>query len=60
MIAKPEIVNSDQGCQFTSDEWTGFLRENGLKISMAGKGRYTDNIYIERFWQSFKREEFFI
>jgi putative transposase len=58
--AKPEIVNSDQGCQFTSDEWIHFLRNQGIKISMTGKGRCTDNIYIERFWRSFKREEFYL
>lgn len=56
----PEIVNSDQGCQFTSDDWIDFLREWGIKISMTGKGRCTDNIYIERFWRSFKREEFYL
>jgi putative transposase len=56
----PEIVNSDQGCQFTSDDWIDFLREWDIKISMTGKGRCTDNIYIERFWRSFKREEFYL
>ncbi len=60
MIAKPEIVNSDQGCQFTSVDWIVFLRENEIKISMTGKGRCTDNIYIERFWRSFKQEEFYL
>jgi putative transposase len=58
--AQPEIINSDQGCQFTSDEWVHFLREWGVRISMTGKGRCTDNIYIERFWRSLKREEFFL
>ena len=48
--ATPEIINSDQGCQFTSDDWVGFLREYDIKISMTGKGRCTDNIYIDRFW----------
>lgn len=56
----PEIVNSDQGCQFTSDDWIDFLREWEIKISMTGKGRCIDNIYIERFWRSFKREEFYL
>jgi putative transposase len=60
IIAKPEIINSDQGCQFTSDDWVKFLPEHGIKISMTGKGRCTDNIYIERFWRSFKREEFYL
>jgi putative transposase len=58
--AEPEIINSDQGCQFTSDEWINFLREWGIKISMTGKGRCLDNVYIERFWRSFKREEFYL
>ena len=58
--AQPEIINSDQGCQFTSDDWIDFLREWEIKISMTGKGRCTDNIYIERFWRSFKREEFYL
>jgi putative transposase len=59
-VAKPEIVNSDQGSQFTSDDWIDFLREQDIKISMTGKGRCSDNIYIERFWRSFKREEFYL
>lgn len=59
-VAKPEIINSDQGCQFTSDEWVEYLREHGIKISMTGKGRCLDNVFIERFWRSFKREEFYL
>jgi putative transposase len=58
--AQPEIINSDQGCQFTSEEWITFLRDQNIKVSMTGKGRCTDNIYIERFWRSFKREEFYL
>jgi len=60
LMAKPTIINSDQGCQFTSEEWINFLREVGIRISMTGKGRCLDNIYIERFWRSFKREEFYL
>jgi len=60
IIGTPEIINSDQGCQFTSEDWVHFLLENSIKISMAGKGRCHDNIYIERFWRSFKREEFYL
>jgi putative transposase len=56
----PEIINSDQGCQFTSGEWIDFLREREIKISMTGKGRCHDNIFIERFWRSLKREEFYL
>ena len=58
--ALPEIINSDQGCQFTSEDWIHFLREWDIKISMTGKGRCLDNVYIERFWRSFKREEFYL
>jgi putative transposase len=58
--AEPEIINSDQGCQFTSEDWINFLREWNIKISMTGKGRCLDNVYIERFWRSFKREEFYL
>lgn len=58
--AHPEIINSDQGCQFTSDDWVHCLREWGIKISMTGKGRCLDNVYIERFWRSLKREEFYL
>lgn len=57
---QPIIVNSDQGCQFTSEDWVNFLKENEIKISMTGKGRCIDNIYIERFWRSFKQEEFYL
>lgn len=60
MTATPEIINSDQGCQFTSEEWIEFLREKGIRISMTGKGRCLDNVYIERFWRSVKREEFYL
>lgn len=59
-LGNPEIVNSDQGCQFTSDDWINFLCEWDIKISMTGKGRCTDNIYIERFWRNLKREEFYL
>jgi putative transposase len=58
--AIPGIINSDQGCQFTSDNWINFLQEWNIRISMTGKGRCTDNIYIERFWRSFKSEEFYL
>ena len=59
-IAKPEIINSDQGSQFTSDDWVKYLQAEKIKISMTGKGRCLDNIYIERFWRSFKQEEFYL
>lgn len=51
---KPEIINSDQGSQYTSAQWTQHLEKLEIKISMDGKGRATDNIWIERFWKSLK------
>jgi putative transposase len=54
MHGKPEIINSDQGSQYTSFEWTNFLEQEGVKISMDGKGRATDNAWIERFWKNLK------
>lgn len=56
--SKPEIINSDQGCQFTSDEWVNLLIQEQILISMDGKGRWADNIYIERFWRTIKYECF--
>jgi putative transposase len=54
---KPEIINSDQGSQFTSELWTNYIEaEIKIKISMDGKGRATDNIYIERLWRTVKRD----
>ena len=57
---KPDIMNTDQGCQFTSALWVEQLQEEGIKISMTGKGRCHDNIFIERFWRSFKQEAFYL
>ncbi len=56
----PEIFNSDQGCQFTSHEFVAILIDKGIKISMDGKGRVYDNIFIERLWRSLKQEEVYI
>lgn len=52
----PEIVNSDQGCQFTSDAWVAAIQQRGIKVSMDGKGRWADNVYIERLWRTIKYE----
>jgi putative transposase len=51
---KPEIINSDQGCQFTSEKHVNLLKDNNIKISMDGKNRAIDNIFIERFWRTIK------
>ncbi len=56
----PEIFNSDQGCQFTSEDFTDVLKDNGVKISMDGKGRWMDNVFIERLWRSLKYEEVYL
>lgn len=57
---KPEIFNTDQGCQFTSLEFTGLLKENGIQISMDGKGCWRDNVFVERLWKSIKYDEVYL
>lgn len=57
---KPEIFNTDQGCQFTSENFTGVLKANGIAISMDGRGRALDNIFVERLWRSVKYEEVYL
>ena len=57
---KPEIFNTDQGTQFTSEAFTGLLEQSGIKISMDGKGSYRDNIFIERLWRTVKYEEVYL
>jgi transposase InsO family protein len=57
---KPEIFNTDQGCQFTSSEFTGVPERGGITISMDGKGRCMDNIFVERLWRSMKYEEVYL
>ncbi len=56
----PEIFNTDQGSQFTSDEWIKVLKDAGVAISMDGKGRWIDNVFIERLWRSVKYEEVYL
>jgi putative transposase len=56
----PEIFNTDQGAQFTSQAFTGVLDQHGIRISMDGKGRWVDNVFIERFWRSLKYEEVYL
>jgi len=56
----PEIFNSDQGSQFTSEAFTSVLKAAGAKISMDGKGRWIDNVFIERLWRSVKYEEVYL
>ena len=56
----PEIFNTDQGCQFTSLEFTGLLKDHGIQISMDGKGCWRDNVCVERLWKSLKYEEVYL
>jgi len=57
---KPEIINTDQGSQYTSEEFSGFVLKSGIKLSMDGKGRATDNAFIERLWRSVKYEKIYL
>jgi putative transposase len=52
----PKIINSDQGSQYTTKNWKELLNKNNIQISMDGKGRCKDNIWIERFWRTIKQE----
>lgn len=58
--ACPEIMNTDQGSQFTSDDWIDFLRSRGISISMDGRGAWRDNVVVERFWRSVKYEDIYL
>jgi putative transposase len=55
-VARPEIFNSDQGAQFTSLDFTGRLASAGIQISMDGRGRALDNVFVERLWRTVKYE----
>ena len=59
-FGRPEIFNTDQGSQFTSAIFTDTLRAAGIKISMDGRGRWMDNVFIERLWRSLKYEEVYL
>ncbi|CAB4242583.1 Integrase [Methylacidimicrobium sp. AP8] len=60
LYGKPEIFNSDQGSQFTSATFTGMLKGAGIAISMDGRGRALDNIFVERLWRSLKHEDVYL
>ena len=57
---RPDIFNTDQGAQFTSEAFTGLLEKHGIKVSMDGKGSYNDNLFIERLWRTVKYEEVYL
>ena len=56
----PEILNTDQGSQYTSTSFTSLLKSNEIQISMNGKGRCIDNVWVERLWRSVKREDVYL
>ena len=56
----PEIFNTDQGAQFTSEAFTDVLKTHGVTISMDGKGRWLDNVFVERLWRSVKYEDIYL
>ncbi len=60
MNEKPEIFNTDQGSQFTSEAFTARLKQEGILISMDGRGRWRDNVFVERIWKSIKYEEVYL
>jgi len=59
-FGKPAIFNTDQGSQFTSESFTEKLLNNGIQVSMDGKGRWVDNVFVERLWRSLKYEEVYL
>ncbi|HEY0425832.1 MAG TPA: IS3 family transposase [Rhodopila sp.] len=59
-FGRPDIFNTDQGSQFTSDDFIGVLKRDQIKISMDGKGRCMDNVFVERLWRSLKYEEIYL
>jgi len=60
LFGAPEIFNTDPGAQFTSEAFTGVLKDHGIQISMDGKGRWVDNVFVERLWRSVKYEDVYL
>ena len=60
MHGAPEIINSDQGSQYTSPTWINYLEAQGIRISMDSKGRAIDNVWIERFWKNIKYNHIYL
>ncbi len=59
-LGDPDLFNTDQGCQFTRSDFTGHLERRNIRISMDGRGRALDNIFVERFWRSVKYEDIYL
>ena len=60
LYGPPEIINTDQGCHFTSEQWRECVQTAGIRISMDGRGRWLDNVVIERFWRTIKYEDIYL
>jgi putative transposase len=60
LYGRPDILNTDQGSQFTSADFTGLLEANGIRVSMDGKGCWRDNVFVERLWRTIKYEEVYL
>lgn len=60
MYGAPQIINTDQGCHFTSEQWRECVQESGIQMSMDGRGRWIDNVVIERFWRTIKYEDIYL
>lgn len=60
LYGRPEVFNSDQGAQFTADAFTSVLKREGITISMDGRGRAFDNIFVERLWRTVKYEDVYL
>ncbi len=60
LYRSPEIINTDQGCHFTSEQWRKSVQTAGIRISMDGRGRWLDNVVIERFWRTIKYEDIYL
>lgn len=60
LYGTPQIFNTDQGSQFTSDEFVGILKDRNIKVSMDGRGRWRDNVFVERLWKSVKYEDIYL
>jgi len=59
-FGQPAIFNTDQGSQFTSNSFIQILQDHGIRISMDGRGRWRDNVHIERFWRTVKYEDIYL
>lgn len=60
LYRSPQIINTDQGCHFTSEQWRECVQGAGIRMNMDGRGRWIDNVVIERFWRTIKYEDIYL